>query len=82
MPSLLFHLTVAQVPSREKDMTSKEALEQFREEVPTLSLLGTTYTVHPNTPYTIDDEIQLVCKYLQAYEKGGLRGIDRLYREG
>ena len=61
-------------------MCSEEAMKQ---EVPTLSLLGTVHTVQPENPYTIDDDVQLVCKYLQAYDdpRGRGRRIDRLYRE-
>ena len=63
-------------------MPPGEALKQFRVEVPALGLLGTSHYIHPETPYSIDPEVQLVCKYLSAYKIGGLKGIDRLYREG
>ena len=63
-------------------MSSEEALKLFYEEIPTLNLLGSTYTVQSEEPYTVDDEVQLVCKYLQAYESGGTKGINRLYKEG
>ena len=68
-----------QVPSRE-DMSSEKAMKQ---EVPTLSLLGTFHTVRAEKPYTVDKDVQLVCKYLQAYDdnKDGVRRIDRLYRD-
>ena len=70
-----------QVPSSvEKDVSN--AMQQFREEVPTLSLLGSEYTVRAEVPYKVDEDVQLVCKYLQAYDKGGVKGIDQLYKEG
>ena len=60
-------------------------MNQFREEVPTLSLLGTVHIVQAEVPYAVDDDVQLVCKYLQAYDKkdvSGKREIDTLYGEG
>ena len=64
-------------------MTSGEALKQFRDEVPALGLLGTQHFVHHDKPYTVDDDVQLVCKYLKALRIIGERkGIDRLYKEG
>ena len=65
-----------QVPFREKDMSSGETIKQFHEEIPTLSLLGAITTIRGEIPYTVDDEVQLVCKYLQAYYT---REIDTLY---
>ncbi len=56
-------------------MSLEEALKQFREEVPTLGLLGKQHLILSEKPYSVDDDVQLVCKYLQAYEGG----IDRLY---
>ena len=59
-----------------------EVLNHFQKEVPALGLLGTPHYIHPDTPYTVDDEVQLVCKYLKALQVGGEEGIDRLYHEG
>ena len=63
-------------------MMPGEALKHFQREVPALGLLGTPHYIHPDTPYTVDEEVQLVCKYLKALRVGGTRGIDRLYQEG
>ncbi len=60
-------------------MSLEETLKQFQEEVPTLGLLGKHHFILSEKPYSLDDDVQLICKYLQAYEKGG---IDRLYRDG
>ena len=49
--------------------------------MPTLGLLGKQHFIRSDKPYSVDDDVQLVCKYLQAYEKGS-KSIDRLYREG
>ena len=70
------------VPSRDENMMPGEALKHFQREVPALGLLGTPHYIHPDTPYTVDEEVQLVCKYLKALRVGGTRGIDRLYQEG
>ena len=59
-----------------------KALEHFQQEVPTLGLLGTPHYIDPDTPYTVDEEVQLVCKYLKALHIGGKKGIDKLYQEG
>ena len=78
---LFFHAH-AQVPSHDHSTTPEEALKHFQQEVPALGLLGTPHYIHPDTPYTVDEEVQLVCKYLKALQVGGTRGIDRLYQEG
>lgn len=69
-----------QVPSRDQ-MTPNESLREFFEDVPALGLLGTPHCIYPQTPFVIDADVQLVCKYLKAYRIGGTKGIDRLYRE-
>ena len=81
-----FHLlsllhTCVQVPSHD-NMTPEEALKHFQQEIPALGLLGTPHQIHSDTPYTVDDGVQLVCKYLKALQVGGKGGIDRLYQEG
>ncbi len=62
-------------------MSPGEGLKQFREEVPTLGLLGTQHLISSEKPYSVDADVQLVCKYLQAFDRG-IKGIDRLYRDG
>ena len=74
--------THAQVPSRDLSMTPEEALKHFQQEVPTLGILGSPHFINPDTPYTVDEEVQLVCKYLKALHIGGEKGIDKLYQEG
>ena len=82
-PILLFPLspythTCAKVPSHHHSMTSDNVLEHFKKEVPALGLLGTPHYIDPDTPYTVDEEVQLVCKYLKALQVGE---IDRLYHD-
>jgi len=69
-----------EVPSRDQ-ATPDESLREFFEEVPALGLLGTPHPIYAETPYVVDADVQLVCKYLKAYRVGGTKGIDRLYRE-
>ena len=72
----------AQVPSHDHSTTPEEALKHFQQEVPALGLLGTPHYIKPDKPYTVDEEVQLVCKYLKALQVGGKKGIDKMYREG
>ena len=71
-----------EVPSLDRHHRPEESLRFFNIEIPTLGLLGSRHKINPNTLYTVDEDVQLVCKYLRAYEVGGPKGIDRLYREG
>ncbi len=59
-------------------MSAEDALEHFKNEIPTLGLLGTPHLIDTNRDYSIDDDVQLVCKYLKAYDT---KKIDTLYRE-
>ncbi len=66
-------------------MDSIMCLKEFYEEVPALALLGTPEEIHPTTPYVVDEEVQLVCKYLKAYnafKSGSSKGINKLFKEG
>ena len=67
-----------QVPSR-NETSDQKALDMFCEEVPTLGLLCSKLCINPKALYTVDGEVQLVCKYLLALKTGG---IDRLYNDG
>lgn len=82
--SIKFVSSSLQVPSRQREVTAGESLKLLLREVPALALIGSQHYIHPNTPFTIDQDVQLVCKYLQAYEckTTSQRGIDRGYREG
>ncbi len=63
-------------------MDPERSLGEFFEDVPALGLIGTPHEVFPQTPYVVDEDAQLVCKYLKAFKVGGSKGIDRLYKEG
>jgi len=49
-------------------MKLEYALEQFEEEFSALGLLGEHHFVQPSTLFVVDSEVQLVCKYLKAYD--------------
>ena len=63
-------------------MNAEGSLHMFLEDLPALGVLGTPHVIHGEVPYVVDEEVQLVCKYLKGYRIGGGKGIDRLYKEG
>jgi len=84
IPAGLEWSVYAEVPIRQFEMKPEYALEQFEKEFPALGLLGEHHFVQPSTSFVVDSEVQLVCKYLKAYDdvyRGGKR-IDTLYPKG
>ena len=83
--SVLVPFSHKQVPARSSSCVDK-FLEEFRSEIPIFKLLGTTKLIQSDAQYSVDSGkksgVQLVCKYLKAYETGGRKGIDKLYKEG
>ena len=73
-----------EVPSLDHQSKPEESLHLFCQAVPALGLLGSPHVVHPATHYAVDDDVQLVCKYLRAYKMHlqGQLGINKLYRDG
>ena len=67
-----------QVPSRNAAGDPLENLEQFKTEVPVLGLLGTPVPIEHTSKFSLTGDVQLVCKYLKAFET---KQIDRLYQE-
>ena len=61
--------------------TAEESLELFCKEIPVFKLVENRKHITYEIPYTIDPDVQLVCKYLNAYEcrEDARRGIDKLY---
>ena len=55
-------------------------------DIPALGLLGEPLYISPSTPFDITPDVQLVCKYLKAYDdivdRHGSRRIDKLYPMG
>ena len=61
--------------------SSEKSLSHFQSEIPILGLLGTPRLIDHQAPYFVDDDVQLVCKYLRAYHDRTLQWINRLYVE-
>lgn len=53
-------------------------MDVFFTEVPVLQLIGSTKLIDHSIPYDVDEDVQLVCKYLRAYDT---KEIDRLCDE-
>ena len=72
------------MPSRSLSSHADVFLEDFLSEIPIFKLLGTPTLVESTAQYSdvSDPDVQLVCKYLNAYDIGGGKGIDKLYKEG
>ena len=79
LPGGLDWVIYVEVPSRDLTMTPEEMLEQFCGDIPTLGLLGSPHKILNEIPFLIDEEVQLVCKYLKAHKE---KRIDRLYKVG
>lgn len=73
-----------EVPSQINLDDPKASWKQFIEDIPALGMLGARYIINPSTPYTVDEDAQLVCKYLRAYwehVQNTSRGINKLFKE-
>lgn len=72
------------MPARSLSLDADNFLENFRSEIPIFGILGTVQLVESTAQYSVQSnpDLQLVCKYLKAYETGGDKGIDRLFNEG
>ena len=72
-----------QVPSITNNPNT--SLSSFRDLVPTFYFIGSEMLIDSSIPYVVDNDVQLVCKYLRALkleEKKPEEGIDCLYRNG
>ena len=65
------------MPSQDR-YTEEDSLKLFCGEVPALDLFGTPHLVNNEVPFSVDSDVQLVCKYLRAYKTGK---IDELYSQ-
>ncbi len=61
-----------------EELSEHDFLLHFKEEIPALGFLGTPRHIDPGCDYRVDKDVQLVCKYLKAYDSGA---IDMLYKE-
>ena len=66
------------MPSSDANTEPAETLEFFFKQVPTFQFVGTPHCIDSKYKLKIDDEIQLVCKYLKALKSGH---IDNIYKE-
>ena len=83
IPGGLEWAVYVEVPSLDRNSRMEDSLALFYEMVPSLGLLGSPHPVHSSTHYNVDDDVQLVCKYLRAYKNvNSPLGINKLYREG
>jgi hypothetical protein len=73
-PAGLSWALYTEVPSR-STKTPAHFLKCFEEEVPALALMGTPVDIDLKHDYCIDDNVQLVCKYLRSYEKGTIDSL-------
>lgn len=69
----------AQIPAKELECDLDEYCKEFTEKVAVLGLLGDCHPVDASTKYTVDPDVQLVCKYLKAYDE---LQINRMYQDG
>ena len=56
----------------------------FCDEIPVLKLFSTSHNVDCNVAFTVDSDVQLVCKYLRAHTtkmSGKFFEIDKLYKD-
>lgn len=68
-----------EVPCHSIDQEPQQALEQFCEEIPLFNTFGTPLLVSQQIPFSVTPDVQLVCKYLKAYQDGR---IDNVLTEG
>ena len=76
LPGGLEWSVYVEVPSYGINTELSDLLEKFHQDIPTLALLGFIHhQVLPEEPYTVQPEVQLVCKYLNAYKNTENKGM-------
>ena len=76
----IIHNFLLQIPSISNE--PEQNLFTFRELIPTFCFIGTERHIDSSIPYVVDDDVQLVCKYLWALNEEKTRpgwGIDKLF---
>ena len=71
-----------EVPSQIGSGNPKESLANLIEVIPALGIVGEPCPIDRRTKYTIDADVQLVCKYFNAYQtykENGCGGINQLF---
>lgn len=60
-------------------------MQKFICDVPAIGIVSESHLVTSESPYDVDRDVQLVCKYLRALEQSKNKkkqGINKLYVEG
>lgn len=60
-------------------------LDTFKDFLPIFHFIGTAQHIDSSRRYVVDDDVQLVCKYLKAYKielehPGSPNGINKKYK--
>ena len=77
---IIFFIFLLQVPSISNE--PEKNLSSFRNLLPTFYFIGIERHIDSSIPYVVDDDVQLVCKYLWALNEEKRRpgwGIDKLF---
>lgn len=72
-----------QVPVTNSNIEIQDNFKEFQILLPVLTLFG-EHVIVGDEPYDVDEEVQLVCKYLKAFDTrkpNGERVIDTLYED-
>ena len=70
--------TYMQVPSSDVNTESDQTLQLFLKQIPVLQFVGIPHLIDSTYKLKIDNETQLVCKYLNALKSDA---IDQIYIE-
>ncbi len=79
------HFFCSKVPSEHPEVEPEANMAAFQEKaIPALGLIAGQCHVDPRIPYSIDEDVRLVCKYLRAYSSGEINAlyIDGQFRKG
>ena len=63
-----------QVPCHSSKANSNEDFKMFQKELPIFEVIGAHVPIDFLTPYS-DDKVQLVCKYLKAYDENRINKL-------
>ncbi|XP_065842574.1 uncharacterized protein [Oscarella lobularis] len=69
--SSLWHIFV-EVPAYPEVTDGNKSLSKFLEDVPIFHYLGQSYEISPDSLFDLNDDVQLVCKYLKVYASGDI----------
>ena len=64
-----------EVPCHSIDQDPQLALEQLCDKIPLFNVIGTPLLISQQIPFSVTPEVQLVCKYLKAYQDGRIDNV-------